>query len=280
MYEVLNIKKKEKNLESFLCKNRVCLEDIKSKVKRVFASDCAFIGGSIIYGINNIYSDIDVLVVVESDEEEKPAQLTQLDIEKMRLDCRTISRTRIKSAIENINNKSKIIIEGKNPFRIGLKSDIHEALDRVSNGISLYENPFMNDGFEHKLALILTFDRINDYFGIYQDAVGALYTNQIYYAFTRTLECAAKIVDIFLSSNGYINASVKTRILALELYYNGDKITKWYKEFIEEFNFKDNVNLVIEKRLKEMNLMIIDLQLKKLNMIKEIKNGTVLCLES
>jgi hypothetical protein len=259
---------KLKNLQSYLNDKHITLSDIMMRVRSVIKCEVAYIGGSIIYGINNIYSDVDVLAIVDDLETQLPVQLTQINIKDVRVDCRAICINRVNDVIDNIINKATIIADNKNPFRIGLKSEDHEALDRIANGISLYENRLKIREYNNSLALILTFDRINDFFGIYQDAVGALLSNQIYYSYTRTLDCAAKIIDIFLSINGYINASVKSRILALEIYYPNEKITKWYKNFLENLSVDNNIESFLRNKLREMNVMILELQLKKINMIE------------
>ncbi|MGG7445972.1 hypothetical protein ACQ3G7_07800 [Kosakonia oryzendophytica] len=263
---------KSTNLHRYLSSKNFTLSEIFWKVQNVIKCKAAYIGGSIIYGIDNIYSDIDVLVIVDESEGQLPAQLTQLDIKGVRADCRTIAIGRVNASIENIINKATIIADNKNPFRIGLKSEEHEALDRIANGINIHENFFQVREFYNSLALVLTFDRINDFFGIYQDAVGALLSNQLYYSYTRTLECAAKVVDIFLSANGYINESVKSRVVALDVFYPEEKITAWYKNLLADLNIGNNAKSALRSRLREMSLMILDLQLKKFDMI-EAYNG-------
>ncbi|ACT13928.1 MULTISPECIES: nucleotidyltransferase domain-containing protein [Pectobacterium] len=256
------------NLEKYLKKRGVLLAEVVEKIKTNVKCNVAYLGGSIVYGINNIYSDIDILAVVDDSYSHLPAQLTQFEIKGVRVDCRTISTNKLKSVIDNIQKKADIIADNKNPFRIGLRNDEHEALDRISNGICLHGNEFKYKNYDDSLSLILTFDRINDFFGIYQDTVGALLSGHRYYAYTRINECAAKLVDIFLSSKNYINPSVKSRVLVLERFYPNDSITLWYKSILENISILKTSDDEMRNHLRKMNSMIIDLQLEKLKMIE------------
>ncbi|UJR64364.1 nucleotidyltransferase domain-containing protein [Dickeya zeae] len=256
------------NLDKYFKDRGLLLAEVVETIKRNVQCNFAYIGGSIVYGINNIYSDIDILAIVDDSYNQLPAQLTQFEIKGIRVDCRTISISKLKSVIDNILKKAAIIADNKNPFRIGLRNDEHEALDRISNGICIHGTEFKYKNYNDSLSLILTFDRVNDFFGMYQDTVGALLSRHHYYTYTRMIECASKLVDIFLSSKKYINPSVKSRVLVLEKFYPNNSITLWYKSLLENINILNTSDDEMCNHLRKMNLMIIDFQLDKLKMIE------------
>ncbi|WP_312982179.1 nucleotidyltransferase domain-containing protein [Atlantibacter sp.] len=257
------------NINKFINEREISLDILRSKTESHFKSKAVYFGGSIAYGLNNHYSDVDLLVVVESNNQEIPAQLTQIDINNTRIDCRLISFQKLSSAVKNIIEKANVILNNKSPLRLGIRNEELEALDRIRNGMLITGTDLCLAPYISPLSIILVFDRQNDYYGIYQDSIGALLSGHLLYSYSRALECAAKNVDIFLALNGYINPSVKSRIIVLEKYYPTNRVTKWYKSLIVRNRTSNLDRIEISDLLREINYYNTEFQLMKIDLFKK-----------
>lgn len=271
MENIISLKEKNDNFDQYCSEKDFNSIELKMKISSLAGNNFTFIGGSILYGIQNLYSDIDVIILVENEDQEIPAQLSQFDFKGVRIDCRIFTLTKIEEFIDNINEKAKIVSKGKNPFRLGLKNELLEVLDRIKNGIKIDSKILNLPCYDMSLPLLLSYDRQNDFFGMYQDCVGALHSKQYQYATSRTIECGAKIVDIFMALNGYINPSVKSRLLVLEKYFKDDEVSEWYKKFLENTSAYSNSYKDLDHSLREMSKLSIKLQRQKADLIEKYR---------
>ena len=266
---MLGDSEKKHNLEMFYNRSLGAREKLENLLCQWKEKYPIFIGGSIIYGIDNNYSDLDVLIIVDDDNEVLPAQTMQFQIGSTRVDCRMHSKCMIVNQIEIIErNFNLIVFDRKKPMRLGLSEYTLEALDRIANGVQFNDINLYLPSYRQKLALIYAYDRIRDFYGLYQDSIGALKAEQYIYAYSRSIACMEKNIDIYLALRGYINNSLKHRYLALKKFFNENLIVDSYVNNLVRKNLNDISYEEIKRSLLHTNKFHFQLQSEYVGLVE------------
>lgn len=239
VYYMVDLYSKEdvcNNIISFLNGKGITISELrkliitkKKKENLLFST----VSGSFAYGAENIFSDIDLTVIVNQ-KENKSAHETQYDINGTRIDLREVELGEINVAIKKICSSYECL-RANEVSGLGIDFQILKRIERLHNGIIIHNNmasqlviPYL------ELRLVLIFKRIGDIDSMLQDVIGARKSNQLLYSYSRTIDVVNKLIDLFLVCNGYCNVETKSRVLILERKFQDHDIYRFYKDFLFE----------------------------------------------
>ena len=217
---------------------------------------CAFISGSLIEGIGNSASDLDVFIVTPEADLESPIDAATFAFSEARVDISYADDIRIDTevwtlkSIQDAAAQFREVSLADRPAMVSLDESRLQLAHRIKIGIpALNDASFasIRDLYNYsKLSMILANRFLVDYFGHAEDAVGAIDSGDGGTSLLTSRAALGSIVDAYLASYGETNAKAKWRVQKLRRH--GDlSLLSSYMELESQAGIDDDALLASAK---------------------------------